>query len=40
MPGMAGFRVKEILSEDRSTSSIPFIYLTGQIGKSERFQIF
>jgi DNA-binding LytR/AlgR family response regulator len=30
MPGMDGFRVKEILSEDRITSTIPFVYLTGQ----------
>ncbi|MDQ7817282.1 MAG: response regulator transcription factor [Melioribacteraceae bacterium] len=30
MPGIDGFEVKKILSNDKSTSSIPFIYLTGQ----------
>jgi PAS domain S-box-containing protein len=30
MPGMDGFEVKEILSKDKTTSSIPFIYLTAR----------
>lgn len=30
MPGMDGFRVREILSEDINTSNIPFIFLTGK----------
>ena len=30
MPGIDGFEVKKILSDDKNTSSIPFIYLTGQ----------
>lgn len=30
MPGMDGFKVKDILSKNKSTSSIPFIYLTAR----------
>jgi DNA-binding response OmpR family regulator len=30
MPGMDGFEVKEILSRDKKTSIIPFIYLTAR----------
>lgn len=30
MPGIDGFEVKRILSNDNNTSLIPFIYLTGQ----------
>lgn len=29
LPGVDGFKVKEILAEDKNTSTIPFIYLTG-----------
>ncbi len=30
MPGIDGFRVREILSADSITSTIPFVFLTGQ----------
>ena len=30
MPGMDGFEVKDILSRDKKTSIIPFIYLTAR----------
>lgn len=29
LPGIDGFKVKEILAEDKNTYAIPFIYLTG-----------